>query len=286
MVSKIAVVTGGNKGVGFGIARTLAKEVTLTVVLAARNPSLGLAAVKELHQQGYNNVEFLQLDITDNQSVITAVETLRQKYKGIDILINNAAIAFYAPKLDEEIASKTINTNYFATLNVVEKFLPLINNGGRVVNVSSMAGYMVKYPQHLGNQLFSETLTIEQLNGLVNQFVHDVKNNTILQQGWPRSSYAVSKTALTVATRILAQDETYRSKNILINAVCPGYVNTEMSLNLGVLTIDQGAETPIYAAFLPADSKINGAFISEKNVKTADAYPAIDFDNLPFEIPK
>jgi hypothetical protein len=59
-----------------------------------------------------------------------------------------------------------------------------------------------------------------------------------------------------------------------------------MSLNLGVLTIDQGAETPIYAAFLPADSKINGAFISEKNVKTADAYPALDFDNLPFEIPK
>jgi NAD(P)-dependent dehydrogenase (short-subunit alcohol dehydrogenase family) len=102
MVSKIAVVTGGNKGtnrlnyllilpgVGFGIARTLAKEANLTVVLAARNPSLGLAAVKELHQQGYNNAEFLQLDITDNQSVITAVETLRQKYKGIDILINNA----------------------------------------------------------------------------------------------------------------------------------------------------------------------------------------------------
>jgi carbonyl reductase 1 len=142
------------------------------VVLAARNPSLGLAAVKELQQQGYNNVEFLQLDITDNQSVITAAETLRQKYKGIDILINNAgkkilgtvlttlAIAFYAPKLDEEIASKTINTNYFATLNVVKKFFPLIHNGGRVVNVSSMAAYMVKYPAHLETQLFSERLSI------------------------------------------------------------------------------------------------------------------------------
>jgi (+)-neomenthol dehydrogenase len=68
--------------------------------------------------------------------------------------------------------------------------------------------------------------------------------------------------------------------------VCPGYVNTEMTKNLGVLTIDQGAETPVYAALLPSDSKINGAFISEKTVKTAADFPAVDFENPPFEIPK
>lgn len=179
--------------------------------MTARNPALGVATVKELHQQGINNVEFLQLDIDNKQSVIDAAEMLHKKYNGIDILINNAgnkivycnitilAIATYSSTLTEQIATGTINTNYFSTLFTLEKFLPLIKNGGRVVNLASPISYMINYGPHVENLLFSGSLTIVsrsyhelsdikgQLNGLMNQFVQDVKIGQLEQHGWPKS---------------------------------------------------------------------------------------------------
>ena len=102
-MSRITVVTGGNKGkcvdqllvlsqqgIGLGISRALSKEPNLHLILTARNSELGLAAVSELHSQGFKNVEFLQLDIDNQNSINIASEIVKSKYGGIDILINNA----------------------------------------------------------------------------------------------------------------------------------------------------------------------------------------------------
>jgi carbonyl reductase 1 len=115
----------------------------------------------------------------------------------------------------------------------------------------------------------------------MNKFVHDVKNGTYAKEGWPQTvrksftifnrflkTYGVSKIGVTALTKIFARDEKYKNKKILINAVCPGYVATDMSSNKGTKTPDQGAETPVWLALLPADSTINGEFCRDKAVAT------------------
>ena len=134
------------------------------------------------------------------------------------------------------------------------------------------------------------------MNALVHQYLDDVKNN--VEKGWPQSSYALSKLFLTTYTTLLANSNAYKDKKvtkialnelkqqILINATCPGYVNTELSKGLGTLTVEQGAETPIYAALLPPDSQLHGVFLSEKTVKGYDDIPKLFFTLPSFQIPK
>jgi NAD(P)-dependent dehydrogenase (short-subunit alcohol dehydrogenase family) len=90
MSTKIALVTGANKGLGLGAVRTLANDHGFHVILAARNPTLGEAAVAQLHKEGLKNVEFLQLDVSNKESIKAAAVAFKSKHQGIDLLINNA----------------------------------------------------------------------------------------------------------------------------------------------------------------------------------------------------
>merc|ERR1711976_565580 len=94
-VPRVAVVTGGNKGVGFGIVRGLAKQFNGDVYLTARDPKLGMAAVTSLMDEGLK-VHFHQLDINDKPSIERLKDFLKEKYNGLDVLVNNAGIAFKA----------------------------------------------------------------------------------------------------------------------------------------------------------------------------------------------
>ncbi|XP_074839531.1 carbonyl reductase [NADPH] 1-like [Carettochelys insculpta] len=269
----VAVVTGGNKGIGFAIVQALCKQFTGDVYLTARDSGQGQAAVAKLQEEGLSPL-FHQLDITDLQSIRTLRDFLKEKYGGLNVLVNNAGIAF---KVDDPTpfhiqAEATVKTNFFGTRDVCNMLLPLIKPHGRVVNVSSFMSVMTltKCSQDLQQKFRSDTITEEELAKLMMKFVEDTKKGVHEKEGWPNTAYGVSKIGVTVLSRIQARmlNEKRKADRILLNACCPGWVRTDMTGPNATKSPDEGAETPVYLALLSPDADgPHGQFVSEKKVQ-------------------
>ncbi|XP_069058620.1 carbonyl reductase [NADPH] 1-like isoform X1 [Pleurodeles waltl] len=271
--TRVAVVTGGNKGIGLAIVRALCKQFKGDVYLTARDPKLGEASVKKLQEEEGLTSHFHQLDITDLQSIRALRDFMKKEYGGIDVLINNAGIAFkVADTTPFHIqAEVTIKTNFFATRDVCTEFLPLIKPHGRVVNVSSMSSQhaLAKCSKDLQNKFRSDTITEDELVALMEKFVEDTKKGIHSQEGWPNTAYGVSKIGVTVLSMIQGRrlSKERGADGILLNACCPGWVRTDMAGDKATKSPDEGAETPVYLALLPSDAEApQGQFVSEKKV--------------------
>jgi len=138
----VAVVTGANRGIGFEIVRKLAAE-GMTVVLTARDEGRGLKATGDLHAANLKNVVFHHLDVASADSVTEFAKWLKETYNGLDILVNNGAVCFISHAYNR--ALECMNTNYFGTMNLTEKLLPLFKEsvgGACIINMSSLCGFL------------------------------------------------------------------------------------------------------------------------------------------------
>ncbi|XP_023818701.1 carbonyl reductase [NADPH] 1 isoform X2 [Oryzias latipes] len=273
MSTRVAVVTGGNKGIGLAIVRALCREFQGDVYLTARDVGRGQAAVASLSSEGLKS-SFQQLDINDVDSISTAAAFFKEKYGGVDVLINNAAIAFKVADTTPFAvqAEETLKTNFFATRDVLTAFMPLIKAGGRVVNVSSFVSCRTlnQCSPELQQRFRSEDISEEELAGLMQRFVDKAKAGQHKQDGWPEMAYGVSKTGLTVLSMILARRLSKERPNdgILLNACCPGWVRTDMAGPNAPKSPEEGAVTPVYLALLPPGAtEPHGKFVSEKEVQ-------------------
>lgn len=270
--SKLAIVTGGNKGIGYAIVKALCEKFDGDVYLTARDVGRGEAAVGRLNELGLKP-KFHQLDVTDIGSVAAFAKFVADKYTGIDVLVNNAVIAFKAAATDPfgVQAEETIRVNYFALRTVCDALFPLLLPGARVVNLSSSAGRLSVIPgEELRRTLSSSLLTIDELDTLMRQFVEKAKSGDHEKSGWPSSAYCVSKVGVSALTFIQqrAFDVDPRT-DIVINSVHPGYVDTDMTSHKGPLTIEQGAEAPVYLSLLPAgEQNVKGRYVwNDKTIK-------------------
>ncbi|MBN2614175.1 MAG: SDR family oxidoreductase [Bacteroidales bacterium] len=228
-MKKKILITGANKGIGFETARQLGK-LGHTIFISGRNKASLESAVSTLKSQGIT-VNSLLMDVNDPQSIQTAADTFSASESHLDVLINNAGVLFredtdlYSESFS--IIEKTIQTNAYGPLLVIRAFLPCMNHPGRIINISSSGGSM------------SEKVG-----------------------GWS-SAYCVSKTLLNAETRHLAFE--LEKNGISVNAVCPGWVRTDMGGKGASRTVEKGAETPVWLA-LEAPQQLTGKFVRDKKV--------------------
>ncbi|CAH0552184.1 unnamed protein product [Brassicogethes aeneus] len=255
---KVAVVTGANKGIGYEVVKGLCTKFKGVVYLTARNTTKGLEAVKKLKAEGLDP-KFHQLDITDQSSIDALKEHIKSAHGGLDLLVNNAAICYLKTATESfgEQAENTLKVNYFGTLKLCEALFPLLRDNSRVVNISSSAGHLARIPtERRRKEIGDATLTIEGLNNIANKFIQYAQENKNVEEGWGSSSYVFSKVAVTALTFIQQRifDGESPNRNIAVNAVHPGYVDTDINGHHGPLTTAEGARAPLFAA-LEADFK-------------------------------
>ncbi|CAK1550829.1 unnamed protein product [Leptosia nina] len=261
-MSRVAVVTGSNKGIGFAIVKRLCEDFDGVVYLTSRSEHLGAAAVGKLKEQGLRP-EYHQLDVTDRQSITKFRDHLQNKHGSIDILINNAGYASGYGNDSFEECKKVIDINYRGVLNVQEIIYPLIRRNGRVINVSSDCGHLsnVRNEEWI-ERLSKQDLNIEDVNEFVDWFLESKKNGTFKTSDFVEDghivAYRVSKVALCALT--LIQQKELESRDISVNSLHPGFVRTDMTMKIGFCTADEAAETPVYLA-LHAPQSLRGAYV-------------------------
>jgi len=226
MNERIAVVTGGNKGLGFEICRQLAAE-GINVVLTARDSTRGRRAVKTLQAQKLN-VIFHRLDVTDDDSVQALGAYIADTHGRCDILVNNAGISLRGSGRSVlntalEDFQVTLETNFYGPLRMCQALVPLMQKHryGRVVNLSSGMGQLED-----------------------------------MEDGW--AAYRVSKSALNALTRMVSSATA--DDGVLVNSVCPGWVRTDMGGPSASRGVRKGAETAVWLATLPNDGPTGGFF--------------------------
>jgi NAD(P)-dependent dehydrogenase (short-subunit alcohol dehydrogenase family) len=233
MDKRIAVVTGGNRGIGFEICRQLAKRGGMRVVLTARDEKKGGTAAKKLRGEGLE-VDFHVLDVTSEASIRALARWVETTCKRCDVLVNNAGI-MADPRgsrvLDSSLDTwhETLETNVIGPLMMIQALVPLMkkNGYGRVVNMSSGQGQL-----------------------------------SDMGPGTP--AYRVSKAALNALTRTLAAE--LGSGGILVNSMCPGWVKTDMGGSGAPRTVEQGADTAVWLATLPDGGPSGGFFRDRKPI--------------------
>lgn len=261
---RIALVTGGNKGIGKEIARLLVTTPGTMTVIASRDLALGEAAALELRSQASpgSEVACVRLDLNDETSVLAAADIVEKEFGGLDVLVNNAAVCFNDPTLYgavaftpfEEQAGITVNTNYFGTRAVTNAFLPLLEKAEspRIINVASAAGRLsILRSQERMEQFTSKSLKISELDSLMKEFVSDAEAGVHANRGWPNTAYGVSKLGLIAYTRILSRN----FPRIMVNSVDPGYCRTEQNNNQGNVDPMRGARTPFILATMETRDK-------------------------------
>lgn len=217
---KIALVTGGNKGIGLAIVRGLLRA-GCRVYLGARNVTAGQQAAAELAPEG--EVQGIELDLNNQATLDAAAARLQREVGHLDILVNNAGINVEGDDLASQAnvqgVEQVMKTNFLGTLAATQTFLPLLRQAeaGRIVNVSSPLG----------------SLTLSS------------------QNDWGLLGYSASKAALNMLTVQLARE--LRTTAIKVNSASPGYTATALNGFAGTDTPDQGAAEAIRLALLPAD---------------------------------
>jgi NAD(P)-dependent dehydrogenase (short-subunit alcohol dehydrogenase family) len=224
-MERIALITGGNRGIGFAACKGLAMA-GLRVILGSRDAKRGIVAAETLGDEGLEVVTH-QLDVTDQASITTLYEFVLTEYGRLDVLVNNAAVHLDSGKsflnIPVDTVQQTFEINLYSALRLCQTFIPLMqqHDYGRVVNVSSDMGALSKMSGRSG-------------------------------------AYRTSKAALNALTRVIASE--VRGANIKVNTMSPGWVRTDMGGPSAPRSPEQGADTIIWLATLPDDGPSGGFF--------------------------
>jgi carbonyl reductase 1 len=259
---RVAVVTGSNKGIGYFIALQLGLSGLFEhILLACRDANRAQEAVKSIQEQVPKNVHVSSASLTlgDTDSHAKFAKEMEETFGKVDVLVNNAGFAYKNadPTPFKEQCKKTLNVNFYGTVDLTHRLLPLIRKGSdpRVVSVASMAGRLSQVSKDLQKDFSSPQLTMDHLMDLMQGFVDSVADGTHRDKGYGNSNYGMSKLGVIAATRIWAQQE----KEVKFYSCCPGYCKTDMSSQGGDRDPADGAKNAVIPATMKDPPK-SGAF--------------------------
>ena len=215
-------ITGGNRGIGKGLVEIFSEDSK--VFFSVRDEHKAKSVIDSI---GNENIDYVIMDVADERNVLNGIESLKEKTDSIDILINNAGILIPglkhkidAVKTDDESILKTFNINTVGVLRVCRAVLPMMQSTSRIINISSGMG---------------------QMEGMATGSI----------------AYRLSKSALNALTIVLSQE--LSSKDIKVNAICPGWVQTDMGGYEATLTVKESVES--IKKFALSDNFPNGKFL-------------------------
>jgi NAD(P)-dependent dehydrogenase (short-subunit alcohol dehydrogenase family) len=228
---KVALITGGNKGLGLETARQLG-GLGYTVLIGARDSERGTQAAAKLQAMEID-AHWIELDVTDQATIAAAARKIKASFEKLDVLVNNAGIGDRHKFTDLSVADlkKIFDTNFFGAFAVSQAMLPLLelSDAPRIVNISSSIGSLT-------------------LHSDPNSGVYPLK----------ALAYSSSKTALNQLTTHLAF--TLKHTPAKVNSVCPGFVATDFNNGYGDLTPEQGSQIIVRYATLGEDGPTGGFF--------------------------
>ena len=234
MSSKVALITGANKGIGLETARQLGR-LGITVVLGSRDAQRGADAVAQLKSEGVA-AQAVALSVTDAASIAAAAGWVEKEFGRLDILVNNAGVLDYATEtgpgsVTQASLRATFDTNFFGLVAVTQAFLPLLKKSpaGRIVNLSSILGSLAEH-------------------GDTNSPIYPAR----------LLGYDASKAAVNMFTVELAQE--LKGTPLKVNSAHPGWVKTDMGGAGAMLEIADGAKTSVMLATLPPEGPSGGYF--------------------------
>lgn len=251
METKVAVVTGSNKGIGFEIVKGLCQKFNGVVYLTARNEERGRQAIRKLREFELNPL-FHLLDVTDEESIKEFASHISKHHSGIDVFVNNAGILDFDKSVPSyEDAKKLIDTNFMSLLTISKILYPLLKNDARIINLSSDWGLLSNIRKQVWlDTLVKDDLTVEEILQFVNDFLTAVKGgkNTFVSFAGQHGDYKVSKVALSALTFVQQRQFTEQGKDISVNCVHPGFIKTDMTKGMGDFEPERGARAPLYLA--------------------------------------
>jgi carbonyl reductase 1 len=290
-MKKVILVTGANKGIGYGIIELYAINKNLVdkeIIMTTRDKDRGMEAFNKLtssYPEIKNHLHYHQLDLRDNHSIKKMKHYLEDNFKQLDVLYNNAGVLFRHIPPDKEARRKeliqTFETNVWGPINLTEILIPffLVQNKGHIVNVSSELGKVNLSSNLLEQRFLDPHLTLEKLHKLYVEYEHAfIEQTTDFDKSWndhQRSygCYAISKMFINMYTLILHRRFQHKPEyNIKVNSCTPGWTKTDMGGVDAPRTYLKGAQTPYWV----------GNFTDEKNDYLSSKFYK-DQKEIPFD---
>jgi NAD(P)-dependent dehydrogenase (short-subunit alcohol dehydrogenase family) len=277
------LVTGANKGIGYGIVKSLLERAHLSniyrykIILTSRDEQRGLETIEKLKVLFGNsdytqkNLIFHKLDITSKESVDNCVTWLKADIGPLDVLVNNAGVAFKGPEFNTNVFDITFGTNVFGTIDFTEKILEnnLIKRLGKIIIVASSLGNIITLSAERQKDFRIEKMQVSELVDLANKYRKSIETGSNEKEGWGKNCYAVSKMVINKYTQLLSQRESVLSNAIQVYSCCPGWVKTDMGGPKAFRELDEGVVCPVYLVELEhkLNMELQGKFFYDFKVK-------------------
>jgi len=261
------LITGANKGIGYAVVERLVSDPTpFNIIVTSRDEALGQKALETLRTKYPNSTSTLtyhQLNVNDNKSVEDLASWFEKTFGKLDVLINNAGIAY---SKDDEERKNVIKTNYFSVLAINDRFLPLLTEDAKILIISSNLGKLEFQGQTLRNILSNEKLTQEELDKTAENFLDLIKDFPPFM-GSTDGTYFASKAFINAYVRRFLPSKVQSGQQIY--AVHPGWVRTDMGGSNADISVEESADGIVKLINLPfkRDDKLNAKLLFNVEVQ-------------------